>query len=95
VDLADNNGVTGTCALYGITIPGVHVLTADLSTTPNLNIADTQHLHLECDPGSAATIMYDLTFENLAFVTPVTEPTSLALVGLGALGLFIARRRAR
>jgi hypothetical protein len=92
VDLVDNNGAWGTYAWYGIDTPGSYVLKADLSTTPWLNVADIQHIHLECDPGSAATVMYDLTFRDLSFVP---EPTSLTLLGLGALVVVVARRRAR
>ena len=94
VDLIDNNGAWATYAWYGITTPGLHVLTADLSTTPWLNAADIQHIHIECDPGAAPTLMYNLNLQDLSLVT-VPEPTSLALFGLGALALVIARRRAR
>jgi hypothetical protein len=92
VDLVDNNGAWGTFAWYGITTPGNHVLTANLSTTPWLNVADIQHIHLECDPGAAPTTMYSLTFRDLSLIP---EPSSLTLVGLGVAGLVIARRRAR
>lgn len=39
--------------------------------------------------GCGATVTYDYTVPT----TPVPEPTSMALVGLGALGLAAARRR--
>jgi len=93
VDLVDNNGAWATFAWYGLTA-GSYELTADLSTTPWLNVADIQHIHLECDPGGS-TAMYDLTFRDLSLVTAVPEPASLTLVALGTVGLMIARRRSR
>ena len=90
VDLIDNNGAWATYAWYGIDTPGSYVLTADLSTTPWLNLADIQHIHLECDPGAAPTIRYDLTFQDLSLIP---EPTSLTLLALGAIGFVVARRR--
>jgi hypothetical protein len=90
VDLVDNKGAWATFAWYGQTA-GSYVLTADLSTTPWLNLADIQHIHIECDPG-AFQGQYDLTFRDLSLVP---EPTSLTLLALGALGLAIARRRVR
>jgi hypothetical protein len=93
VDLVDNTGAWATFAWYGITTPGSYVLTADLNSKPLINYGDIQHIHLECDPGGS-TAMYDLTFKDLSLVT-VPEPTSLALLALGAAGFAIARRRVR
>jgi hypothetical protein len=92
VDLVDNNGAWATFAWYGLGA-GSYELTADLSTTPWLNVADIQHIHVECDPGPSLA-MYDLTFNDLSLVT-VPEPASLTLLALGAAGFVIARRRAR
>lgn len=88
VDLVDNNGAWATFAWYGKTA-GSYVLTADLSTTPWLNAADIQHIHIECDPGGFAG-MYDLTIRDLSIVP---EPASLALLALGAIGFAVSRRR--
>ncbi len=91
VDLVDNTGMWATFAWYGTTA-GSYVLTKDVSTGPaGFNYADIQHIHLECDPG-AFQGQYDLTFKDLSLVV-VPEPTSLALLALGATGLLIARRR--
>jgi hypothetical protein len=51
--------------------------------------------NLETDPASFnGPPVYDITFNSLALSpTPTPEPTSLALVALGAAGLVISRRR--
>jgi hypothetical protein len=92
VDLVDNNGAWATFGWWGITAPGSYVLTADLSTTPWLNLADIQHIHIECDPGAAPDKLYDLTFKDLSLIP---EPSSLTLLALGAIGFVVARRRAQ
>ncbi len=43
--------------------------------------------------GNAAP--YNVTYENLSLLTPVPEPATLALFGIGAVGVLIARRRTR
>jgi len=48
-------------------------------------------LNLNFNPTSTAGA-YDMTFNSITF-SPVPEPTSLALAGLGAAGLLAVRRR--
>ena len=98
VDLVDNNGNWAQFYWYGQTA-GSDVLTANFNALPSpdyitagFNFSDIQHIHLECDPGSYSGL-YDLQFQNLVLEGP--EPGTLALVGLGALTLVIARRRAQ
>src|ERR1035438_2647 len=98
VDLVDNTGKWAQFYWYGQTA-GNDVLTASFSALPapdyitaGFNFGDIQHIHLECDPGSFAGV-YDLQFQNLVVTVP--EPATMTLVGLGVLGLVIARRRAR
>lgn len=38
---------------------------------------------------------YDISYDSLVLLTPTPEPTTLALLAIGATGLVIARRRAR
>jgi hypothetical protein len=97
VDLVDNNGTWAQFYWYGQTA-GNYVLTANFNALPapnyigaGFNFADIQHIHLELDPGSFSGL-YDLQFQNLVLEVP--EPATMALVGIGALTLVIARRRA-
>jgi hypothetical protein len=47
---------------------------------------------LGIDGGPLGATIYDVTFNSLV-VQPVPEPSTLALAGLGALGLLAIRRR--
>jgi len=52
--------------------------------------------NLEFDPaGFGAGAPYDITYNSLALLTPVPEPTALALLSLGAIGLAAVRRRSQ
>ena len=48
--------------------------------------------NLELDPAVVTGDLYDVTFNSLS-LEPVPEPGTLALVGLGAVGLLAIRRR--
>jgi len=51
--------------------------------------------NLDLDPAviNTGTGNFDVTYNSIAIVPTVPEPTTLALVGLGLLGLFGLRRR--
>lgn len=52
--------------------------------------------NLEFDPaGFGAGAPYDITYHNLSLLTPVPEPSAMALLGIGGFGLAATRRRAK
>ena len=97
VSLVDGDGTFWNYAWFGLTA-GNHVLTANLSTptfissagsTPGLDLATLDFFHLQDDPGGYSGT-YTISFENLRLIP---EPSALALAGLGAGTLVMARRR--
>jgi PEP-CTERM motif len=73
--------------------PGTFTVTAPLGS---LDPTDITAFNLEFDPaGFGGAAPYDITFKSLVLLTPVPEPTTLALLAIGAGGFVIARRRAR
>ncbi|WP_374265532.1 choice-of-anchor E domain-containing protein [Zoogloea sp.] len=54
---------------------------------------DSANGNLDSSIKTQARYNLTLTYDYTAPVTPIPEPTSMALVGLGALGLAAARRR--
>src|SRR5260370_39153769 len=63
--------------------PGTFVITDPLGSV--LDPSDVTGFNIELDPaGYGMTAPYDITFNSLALVTPVPEPTTLALLALGA-----------
>ena len=49
--------------------------------------------NLQLDPAVYPGGFYDVTYNSLDLTAPAPEPGSLALIGLGAAGLLLARRR--
>ena len=73
--------------------PGTFTVDAPLGT---LNPTDITAFNLEMDPaGYGGSAPYDITYDSLVLITPAPEPTTLALLGIGAAGLLMARRRAK
>jgi hypothetical protein len=87
---------------YGSFTQGTYTLTggfADAYGTAALDTSDITAFNLEFDPAAYDASQggpgtpYDITYESLVLLTPVPEPTTLALLAIGAAGLLIARRR--
>lgn len=90
VKLVDGDGTSIDFAWYGQTL-GSHVLTADLTAFPALDLSTLDFFHLQLDP-SGFSGAYTVEWQNMQINT-VPEPSSVALIAIGAAGLAIARRR--
>jgi hypothetical protein len=79
---------------YNVPTPGLNSYTFALQP-PNLaNIqagAVINGMNLQIDPANVSG-NYDITFNSIV-VSPVPEPTTMALAGLGLASLWIVRRR--
>lgn len=99
ISLIDADGTRNNYAWYGRPL-GSQVLTMPIDsptgveaagTTPGLDLSTLTHMHMQLDPGGFGTSgAYTVSWQNLALIP---EPSSMALLGLGALGLLVARRR--
>lgn len=90
VTLVDGDGTGVDFAWYGQTL-GSHVLTADLTAFPALDLSTLDFFHLQLDP-SGYSGAYTVEWQNMQINT-IPEPSSVALIAIGAAGLAIARRR--
>ena len=90
VSLVDGDGTFINFPWYGQTL-GSHVLTADLTLYPALDLSTLDFFHLQLDPGGYHDT-YTVEWQNMRIFT-VPEPSVVALLGIGAAGLAFARRR--
>jgi hypothetical protein len=83
----------GTYTLYGTL--------KDQNGGADLDPTTVTAFNLEFDPAAYDASQhgpgtpYDITYQSLVLVTPIPEPATLALFGLGVGGFVLARRRAK
>ena len=79
---------------YNIPTPGLNSYTFNLQAANLANVgagAIINGLNFQIDPANVSG-NYDITYSSIT-LSPTPEPTTLALVGLGAAGLLAIRRR--
>jgi hypothetical protein len=79
---------------YVVPTPGLNSYTFALQAPNQANVAAgaiINGMNFQIDPANVSG-NYDITFNSLV-LSPVPEPATLALVGLGAAGLLAFRRR--
>src|SRR5258708_2353730 len=97
-DPASFPGASGGFLDYGNFTQGTYTLYGPLHDQfggADLDVSTVTAFNLEMDPaGYGSGAPYDITYGSLVLTTS-PEPTTLALLGIGAAGLVIARRRAK
>lgn len=96
--LADNAG--GGYLSYGPYVgPGTYTLTGSLNDQFGAAPLDTTTItafNLELDPAELGSgVPYDITYAGLQLLTPVPEPSTVSLVGMGIMAAAVALRRNR
>jgi hypothetical protein len=88
------NGMVGTAVWSGNTLTISAPLTPAMLTAVQTGTDKIVGFNLELDPAYFASggPGYDITYQSLS-LSPVPEPSTLALAGLGGLGLLLFRRR--
>ena len=82
---------SGSGTTYTLTGP----LTDQFGAAP-LDPSSITAFNLELDPAEyGGGAPYDITYHSLVLLTPVPEPSLLALLGIGGFGLAAMRRRAK
>lgn len=97
VALSASNAEGGFLNYGNYSAPNTYTLIGPLNDQfggPALDPTTITAFNLEFDPaGFGAGAPYDITYHNLSLLTPVPEPSALALLSLGAIGVTTLRRR--
>jgi len=99
VHLTADNAGAGFLSYGPYVGPGTYTLIGSLNDQFGGLPLDTTSItafNLELDPAEyGGGAPYDITYNSLALLTPVPEPSAMALLGIGSFGLAALRRRAK
>jgi hypothetical protein len=89
---ASSPGLAGARSYGPYVGPGTYTIYGGLG---DLDTTTITAFNLEIDPAEyGGSAPYDVTYQSFVLLTPVPEPATLSVFGIGCVGLLLARRRA-